>query len=80
MIMDEIRIVFEFTTRYGIYRDALYLPSDHSLTDEQVAEMQRERLNNWLTLIEAPPVEMSLVEDAPIDIEDAPIEGVSLDA
>jgi hypothetical protein len=52
-----IQIVFEFTTRHGTFRDALYLPADHGLTDEQIAEMQRERLNNWLAVVEAPPAE-----------------------
>jgi hypothetical protein len=65
-----IQIVFEFATRHGTFRDALYLPTDHGLTDEQIAEMQRERLNNWLAIVEAPPVDVPLVEDAPI--EEAP--------
>lgn len=53
--MDNIRIVFEFTTKYGVFCDALYLPVDHNLTDEQITEMQYERLNNWLHIIENPP-------------------------
>jgi hypothetical protein len=52
-----IQIIFEFATRHGTFRDALYLPVDHGLTDEQIAEMQRERLNNWLAVVEAPPIE-----------------------
>lgn len=70
--MDPIRIVFEFTTKYGVFRDALYLPEGHGLTDEQIAEMQRERLTNWLAVVEAPPVE--------VPIEEAPIEEVAPDA
>lgn len=53
--MDNIRIVFEFTTKYGVFCDALYLPVDHNLTDEQITEMKYERLNNWLHIIENPP-------------------------
>lgn len=64
--MDPIRIVFEFTTKYGVFRDALYLPEGHGLTDEQIAEMQRERLTNWLAVVEAPPVEVT-IEEAPIE-------------
>jgi hypothetical protein len=48
-------IDFEFTTKYGVFRDALHLPDDHSYTDEQIAEMQAERLNNWLLIVENPP-------------------------
>jgi hypothetical protein len=50
---DMDRIIFEFMTPHGVFRDALYLPADHGLTDEQIAEMQRERLNNWLAFVEA---------------------------
>lgn len=52
--MDMDRIIFEFATPYGVFRDALYLPADHGLTADQIAEMQRERLNNWLAIVETP--------------------------
>jgi hypothetical protein len=48
------KIVFEFMTPYGVFRDALHLPADHSYTQAQIAEMQTERLNNWLFIIETP--------------------------
>jgi hypothetical protein len=61
-----IQIIFEFATRHGTFRDALYLPVDHGLTDEQIAEIQRERLNNWLAVVEAPPTEeVPPTEEAP---------------
>lgn len=53
-MMDMDKIIFEFATPHGVFRDALYLPADHGLTNEQIAEMQRERLNNWLAIVEAP--------------------------
>lgn len=43
-------------TPYGVFRDALHLPNDHSYTQAQIAEMQIERLNNWLFNVENPPV------------------------
>lgn len=49
------KIVFEFTTKYGVYRDALYLPADHSYTDAEINTMKKERVQNWLAIIEAPP-------------------------
>lgn len=49
-----MKITFEFETKYGVYRDALYLPDDHTYTNEQIAEMQSERLNKWLFSIENP--------------------------
>lgn len=50
------KIIFEFMTPYGVFRDALHLPNDHSYTQAQIAEMQIERLNNWLFNVENPPV------------------------
>jgi hypothetical protein len=50
-----IKIDFEFETQYGVFRDALYLPEDHTFTDEQIAAMKQERLDNWLFIVEYPP-------------------------
>lgn len=53
-------IVFEFATKYGTYRDALHLPDNHGLTKAEIDTLQKERVNNWLAVIEAssaPPVE-----------------------
>jgi hypothetical protein len=50
-----IKIDFEFQTQYGKFRDALHLPDNHGLSDEQISEMQQERLDNWLFAVENPP-------------------------
>ena len=50
-----IKIDFEFETLYGKYRDALLLPEDHTFTAEQIAEMQQERVNNWILVVEGVP-------------------------
>jgi hypothetical protein len=55
--MDWIMIIFEFETQYGMYRDALHLPPDHGLTDEQIEALKQERVDNWIAVITAPPVE-----------------------
>lgn len=52
-----VKIDFEFTTQYGVFRDALYLPDDHTYTDAEIQGMQQERLDNWIAVITAPPVE-----------------------
>lgn len=52
-----MKIDFEYTTKYGVYRDAIHLPDDHGLSDQQLEEMKLERLNNWLAILEAPPQE-----------------------
>lgn len=46
-----IKIDVEFTTQYGVFRDAIYLPEDHKFTAEQIDQMKQERLDNWITAI-----------------------------
>jgi hypothetical protein len=47
------QIIFEYNTQYGTFRDAIYLPDDHTLTDQEIDAMKQERLNNWLNQIVA---------------------------
>jgi hypothetical protein len=56
-----IKIDFKFTTSYGVFCDALYLPDGHTFTDEQIAAMKQERLDNWLFVFENPP-EAEMIE------------------
>ena len=46
------QIIFEFDTQYGVFRDALYLPDDHALTDDQIQALKQERLDNWLSHVD----------------------------
>jgi len=50
-----IKIDFEFETQYGVYRDALYLPEDHTYTQEEITAMEMERVNAWIYEVENPP-------------------------
>lgn len=52
-----MKIDFEFNTEFGLFRDALHLPDDHGLTEEQLEAMKQERVNNWLAIVSAPPSE-----------------------
>jgi hypothetical protein len=52
-----IKIDFEFDTPHGVFRDALHLPEDHGMTDEQIDAMKQQRLNNWLAVVNPPPAE-----------------------
>lgn len=71
-----MKIEFEFTTPYGVFRDALYLPEDHTFTDAQVVEMQTERLTNWLHIVENPPApEPETVEIGGVVYEKVEIDG-----
>lgn len=42
------QIIFEFDTQHGVFRDALNLPDDHNLTDEEIQSLKQERLDNWI--------------------------------
>lgn len=53
--MQQIRFTFE--TRFGAFSDALYLPEDHGLSDEQIEAMKQERLNNWLAVVNPEVIE-----------------------
>lgn len=71
-----IKIDFEFTTKYGKFSDALYLPDDHGLSQEQIAAMQQERLNNWLFAVENPlEPETETVEISGVTYEKIEIDG-----
>ena len=52
-----IKIDFSFETKYGKFADALHLPDDHGMTDDEIEAMKQQRLTNWLAIVEAPPVE-----------------------
>jgi hypothetical protein len=52
-----IKIDFEFESQFGNYRDALYLPEDHTFTEEQIDAMKQERFDNWIAVVTSPPVE-----------------------
>lgn len=52
-----IKIDFQFETKFGKFSDALYLPDDHAFTDAEIDAMKQERLDNWLAIVDAPPVD-----------------------
>lgn len=59
-----MKIDFEFQTEHGLFRDALHLPDDHTFTDNEIQAMKQERVDNWIAVVTAPPV-----EDVPISEE-----------
>jgi hypothetical protein len=53
-----IKIDFEFETENGIFRDALHLPEDNTLTDDEIQALKEQRRDNWLAIVNAPPVDV----------------------
>jgi hypothetical protein len=50
-----IKIDFEQQTAHGVYRDAITLPDDHTLTDADIEEMKQQRVSNWVAYMDNPP-------------------------
>lgn len=59
-----VKIDFEFDTPHGVFRDALHLPDDHGMTDEQIDAMKQQRVDNWIAIVTAPPVELPPEQEA----------------
>ena len=53
-----IKIDFEKTSTDGlmVYRDALYLPEDHTFTDAEIEAMKQERFDRWYQIVMNPPI------------------------
>jgi len=58
-----MKIDFSFSSQYGTFSDALHLPDDHGLSDEQIEAMKQARFDNWIAVITAPPVEETPTEE-----------------
>ena len=52
-----MKIDFEFNTEYGLFRDALHLPDNHGLTEDQIEAMKKQRVDNWIAVVSSPPVD-----------------------
>lgn len=52
-----IKIDFEFDTDHGTFRDALYLPEDHSYSEDDIQAMKEQRRDTWIAVVTAPPPE-----------------------
>lgn len=71
-----IKLDFEFASNYGVYRDALNLPEDHTYTDDEINAMKLARFNNWIAIVENPPVPQSeFVEIDGVTYEKVDIDG-----
>lgn len=46
-------IDFEFQTKYGVFRDALHLSDEHTLSDEEIQTMKQQRVDAWIAVIDA---------------------------
>ena len=61
-----MKIDFEFETPHGLFRDALHLADDHTFTDDEIQAMKQQRVDNWIAVVTAPPVE-EVIEETPVE-------------
>jgi hypothetical protein len=69
-----VKIDFEFDSQYGVFRDALHLPEDHGLSDDEIQALKQQRFDNWIAIVTAPPVDAPSEELPPV--ESPPEQGV----
>lgn len=63
-----MKIDFEFIhPLHGKFRDALNLPDDHGFSEAEIEAMKQQRFDNWVAIVEAPPVEEPVADYIEID-------------
>jgi len=53
-----ITIEFEITQDGYSFKDAIVLPDDHTLTEQNIAEMKQKRFDDWYAIVTAPQEEI----------------------
>lgn len=64
-----IKIDFSFHSPHGTFSDALHLPDDHGLSQDEINAMQQQRFDNWIAIITAPPPNYVLDADGNIVLD-----------
>ena len=73
-----VKIDFEMATQYGTFKDALYLPDDHNLSELELETLKKDRADAWVNHVVAaanePPTDVVdvVATDTP---QDPPVEG-----
>ena len=49
-----MKIDFSFPSELGTFNDALHLPDDHGLTDEEIEAMKKARFDAWFLYATTP--------------------------
>lgn len=61
-----IKIDFEITRDGHVFRDAIFLPEDHSFTSDDIEFIKEQRFANWIEMITNPPVYEEEFTEEPI--------------
>ena len=58
-----ITIEFEISQDGYTLKDAIVLPDNHDLTDEEIEDMKQSRFDNWYAIVTAPQPEIEYEVD-----------------
>lgn len=64
-LTEHVQVDIEVMTPRGLYRDAIYYPVGMKPSDAEIKVIARERADNWLAIVNTPPIEEPPVELAP---------------
>ena len=56
-LTERVQVDIEVMTERGLYRDAVYFPVGAKPSDADIKIIARERADNWLAIVNTPPVE-----------------------
>ena len=60
-------IDFERDTEYGVFRDAITLPDDHTLSQDEIDSLMQQRVDAWVDHVKNPPVAAPVPEYLEVD-------------
>ena len=60
-LTERVQVDIEVMTERGLYRDAVYFPVGAKPSDADIKIIARERADNWLAVVNTPPVEEPIV-------------------
>jgi hypothetical protein len=64
-----MKIEFEFTSEFGVFRDAIVLPDNHGMSEAQIDAIKQKRFDAWLEAIQ-PTEEEEVIEDQEVEGEE----------
>ena len=77
-----MKIDFEYATDYGVFRDAITLPDNHSYTDDELEAMKVSRRDKWIAVVTAPSedtrVSIDVDGETYYELDGVPLSGVTL--
>jgi len=59
-----IKIEFEITKDGYTLKDAIVLPENHGMTNEQIEAIKQKRFDDWYAIVTAPSEEEEIAEES----------------